>query len=166
MIIIVKASGERLKQYRSSVHYVQPSIEDQTKQGQPQQVVIGQVPTQTGFAQPVMGQPYAGQPQMGQVNPQVFSVGGQQVFTTGFPQTSATVALVLSIVSIFFGGICLAIPALIVANEALKVTNQYPGHPDASNANIARIISIIIIGLTVLVIAGFGLLIIIGMATA
>jgi len=103
---------------------------------------------------------------MGQVNPQVFSVGGQQVFTTGFPQTSATVALVLSIVSIFFGGICLAIPALIVANEALKVTNQYPGHPDASNANIARIISIIIIGLTVLVIAGFGLLIIIGMATA
>jgi hypothetical protein len=145
---------------------VQPSIENQDKQTQPQQVVIGQVPTQTGFAQPVMGNPYAGQPHAGQVNPQVFPVGGQQVFTTGFPQTSATVALVLSIVSIFFGGICLAIPALIVANEALKVTNQYPGHPDASNANIARIISLIIIGLTVLVIAGFGLLMIIGMAAA
>ena len=61
----------------------------------------------------------------------------------GFPTTNAMLALILGCVSLVFGGVCLAIPALIIANGALKITSQYPGHPDQSNANIARIISII-----------------------
>jgi hypothetical protein len=70
----------------------------------------------------------------------------------GMPTTNATLALILSIVSIFLGGaaICMAIPALIVANGALTITNQYPGHPDAGNAKAAMVISWIVIGLTAL----------------
>jgi len=69
-----------------------------------------------------------------------------------YPQTSAQTALILSILSIFLGGICLAIPALIIANSALAVTNQMPGHPDAGSAKAAQVISWIIIALTLLVI--------------
>ena len=61
----------------------------------------------------------------------------------GFPTTNAVLALILACVSLVFGGVCLAIPALIIANGALKITSQYPGHPDQSNANTARIVSII-----------------------
>ena len=67
----------------------------------------------------------------------------------GVPATSATTALVLSIVSVFCGGLCLAIPSLIIANQALAITDQYPGHPDAGNAKAARIVSWIVIGLTI-----------------
>jgi hypothetical protein len=70
----------------------------------------------------------------------------------GVPATSATTALVLSILSIFCGGICLAIPGLIIANQALAITNQYPGHPDAGSAKAAMIISWVVIGLTILVV--------------
>ena len=59
-------------------------------------------------------------------------------------------ALILSVVSVLFGGICLAIPALIVANGALAITNQFPGHPDATTAKAAQVISWITIGLTLL----------------
>ena len=111
---------------------------------------------------PLGGQPYAGQQLGGQVSPQVFPAGGQQVLVAGFPQTSATLALILAIVSIFFGGLCLAIPALMIANGALNITNQFPGHPDASNAKAARIISLIIIGITVLFVAGFIILMVLG----
>ena len=75
------------------------------------------------------------------------------------PTTSATTALVLSILSIFCGGICLAIPALIVANSALKITNQYPGHQDAGTAKAAQIVSWIVIILTGLGILLYGMLI-------
>ena len=70
----------------------------------------------------------------------------------GFPQTSAQLALILSIVSIFLGGGCLAIPALIIANGALKITSQIPGHPDAGSAKTAQVISWIVIGLTILIV--------------
>lgn len=69
----------------------------------------------------------------------------------GYPKTSAMTALILSVVSVLFGGICLAIPALIVANGALAITNQFPGHPDAATAKAAKIVSWIIIGFTLLV---------------
>jgi hypothetical protein len=64
------------------------------------------------------------------------------------PATSATTALVLSILSVFCGGICLAIPALIVANSALNITNQFPGHQDAGTAKAAQVISWVVIVLT------------------
>ena len=69
----------------------------------------------------------------------------------GMPQTSATLALVLSIVSIFFGSICLAIPSLIIANNAMSITSMYPGHPDSGTAKAAQVISWISIGLFVLI---------------
>ena len=106
--------------------------------GQPTQ----QAPPQPQYGQPpqpmIMGQPQAAQPQV-----------GMGMANMGMPATSATTALVLSILSIFCGGICLAIPGLIVANQALAITNQYPGHPDAGSAKAAMIISWIIIGLTI-----------------
>ena len=96
----------------------------------------------------------AAQPQM---QGQVMQVQGMQNMG-GMPTTNAMLALILAIVSIFVGGICLSIPSLIIANGALKITSQYPGHPDQSNANIARIISIISIVIYALVIIGYAIL--------
>ena len=73
------------------------------------------------------------------------------------PSTNATAALVLSIIglvlSFIYGiGICFAIPALILANGALKITNQFPNHPDAGMAKAAKIVSWIAIALFIVVI--------------
>jgi hypothetical protein len=105
-------------------------------------VVHNHYPTASVPPQPmIMGQPQAAQPQV-----------GMGMAEMGMPATSATTALVLSILSIFCGGICLAIPGLIIANQALAITDQYPGHPDAGSAKTAKIISWIVIGLTMVVI--------------
>ena len=118
-------------------------------------------PAQQPQAQPQI-QPQAvpmqqvAQPQM---QGQVMQVQGMQNMG-GMPTTNAMLALILAIVSIFVGGICLAIPSLIIANGALKITSQYPGHPDQSNANIARIISIISIVIYSLVIVFYAFVII------
>ena len=105
-------------------------------------------------------QPQYGQPPqqliMGQ--PQAQPVVGMGVPGMSAPATSATTALVLSILSIFCGGICLAIPGLIIANQALAITDQYPGHPDAGSAKAAKIISWIVIGLTLAVILLYAVL--------
>ena len=111
----------------------------------PQQMVMGQVGQPMAQTQQiVVGQPM----QRGMMNTMMM-----------VPTTSATTALVLSILSIFCGGICLAIPALIVANSALKITNQYPGHQDAGTAKAAQIVSWIVIILTGLGILLYGMLI-------
>lgn len=121
--------------------------------GSPQSAVMGSVakPQHQPYGQPQM----VGQPVMMQQMP-----GG--VVMGSYPQTSAQTALILSIVSIFLGAgaICMAIPALIIANGALAVTNQIPGHPDASSAKVAQVISWIIIGLTLLGIGFFSLLLV------
>jgi hypothetical protein len=107
-------------------------------------------PIQQAAPQPQYGQPpqqlIVGQPQA------VQPVVGTGIPGMGMPATSATTALVLSILSIFCGGICLAIPGLIIANQALAITDQYPGHPDAGSAKAAKIISWIVIALTIVVI--------------
>ena len=72
-----------------------------------------------------------------------------------YPATSATMALVMSILSIMCCGL-FAIPGLIIANGALDITNQVPGHPDASMAKIAQIISIVGLILTALVVVFYG----------
>ena len=69
------------------------------------------------------------------------------VVVNGYPKTSAQLALILSIVSVFFGGICLAIPSLIIATNALQTASGYPGHPDLSTAKTAKTISWIVIAL-------------------
>ena len=99
----------------------------------------------------------AAQPQM---QGQVIPMQGMQAMG-GMPSTNAMLALILAIVSLFFGGICLSIPSLIIANGALKITSQYPGHPDQSNANIARIISIISIIIYALLIVVYALFIVV-----
>ena len=104
----------------------------QPNQPQPQQVIVGQ-PGQVTYVQ------HQGVPV------------GSTVVMGGFPTTSAQLALILSIVSVFFGGFCLAIPSLLISQNALKITNMYPGHPDAGIANAARIISMIVIGITIVI---------------
>jgi len=82
---------------------------------------------------------------------------GNHQFVMSTPSTNATVALVLSILGIIFSfiygvGICFAIPGLILANGALSITNQFPGHPDAGVAKAAKICSQIAIGLFIVVV--------------
>ena len=132
----------------------QPTVMGSVAQPQPQHQPYGQPQVQaqpqvTQFTQPQM----VGQPVVMQQMPGTVVMGG------GYPQTSAQTAMILSIVSIFVGGICLAIPALIIANGALAITNQIPGHPDAGSAKIAQVISWIVIGLTLLVIGFFIMLV-------
>ena len=105
--------------------------------GQPAQVIVGAQPT-------VMA-------------------GSPGVVGVGFPATGAVTALVLSILGLVGCGCCTAIPGLILANNALVITNQYPGHPDAGMAKAAQIIGWIVVGLTIAfilfyVILGGGLL--------
>ena len=109
-------------------------------------------PEQQPYQPQVMGQP---QPMMQQGY--AIPVGNMQAVQV--PTTMALVALILSIVSIFTCGALMSIPSLIMANNALKITNQYPGHPDASMANIAKIVSIISIVLTALGVLFYGIMI-------
>jgi len=115
--------------------------------GQP----IQQAAPQPQYGQPpqqmIMGQPQAAQPVVGMGMPGM-----------GVPATSATVALVLSILGLVGCWICTAIPGLIIANQALAITNQYPGHPDAGTAKAAMVISWIVIVLTLVGLLGYGLL--------
>jgi hypothetical protein len=76
----------------------------------------------------------------------------------GVPATSATVALVLSILGLVACSICTAIPGLIIANQALTITDQYPDHPDAGSAKAAMVISWVVIGLTIVGILFYAIL--------
>lgn len=67
-----------------------------------------------------------------------------------FAPTQATLALVLSILGVVACSICTAIPGLILANQALTITSDQPGHPDAGLAKAAQVIGWIVIGLTIL----------------
>ena len=73
------------------------------------------------------------------------------------PSTNAILALVLSIIgivtSLFYGiGLFFAIPGLILANGSLRITNQFPNHPDAGIAKAAKVCAWIAIGLFIAVI--------------
>ena len=100
--------------------------------------------------QPVTQQLY-GQPAQVIVGAQPTVMAGSPGMMAAFPATSAVAALVLSILGIVGCGCCTAIPGLIIANNALVITNQYPGHPDAGMAKAAQIIAWIVIGLTIAV---------------
>jgi len=89
-----------------------------------------EIPLSQGYYQPNMG------------------VTQQYAMMPMWPQTNATLALILACVSIAAGGICLAIPAIIIAKGALQITDQFPGHPDAGNAKAAHLIGWIITGIT------------------
>ena len=65
---------------------------------------------------------------------------GNQGMVGQYPQTQAVVALVLSILGLVMCGLCTAIPGIIMAGSALKVTKQHPGHPDHGIAQAANIV--------------------------
>ena len=80
------------------------------------------------------------------------SVGmGNPVAGMYVPTTNALVALILACASFVFGGICLSIPAVILAARALEITRSIPNNPDHGTAKAAQIVGWINIGLTVLV---------------
>ena len=84
---------------------------------------------------------------------------GSTVQVSGHPMgqyttTNATLALVLAAVSWFLGcWICTAIPAVILANGALAITNSQPGHPDQGLAKAAQIVgwvNIVVFGIIII----------------
>ena len=104
--------------------------------------------------QPAQQQP-APQQQVivGQPAQYTVGAGNPMVGAMAYPATSATTRLSCR----FFpqGGL-FAIPGLIIANGALDITKQVPGHPDASMAKIAQILSIVVLILTALVVVFYG----------
>ena len=66
-----------------------------------------------------------------------------------YTETNAVLAMVLAAISYFLCGICSAIPAVIIANGALQITSNQPGHPDHGLARAAQIMGWIVIGLTI-----------------
>ena len=77
-------------------------------------------------------------------------IGGQFI-----PTTNAMGALILACASFVVCGIFLSIPAVILASQALKITQSMPNHPDHGTARAAQIVGWINIVLTILVIMGF-----------
>ena len=75
---------------------------------------------------------------------------GNPVAGMYFPTTNALVALILACASCVFGGICLSIPAVILAARALEITGSIPNHPDHGTAKAAQIVGWINIGLFIL----------------
>ena len=75
-----------------------------------------------------------------------------------YTETNAVLAMVLAAVSYFLCGICSAIPAVIIANGALQITSNQPGHPDHGLARAAQIMGWIIIALTMALILFYILL--------
>ena len=66
-----------------------------------------------------------------------------------YTETNAVLAMVLAAISYFLCGICSAIPAVIIANGALQITSNQPGHPDHGLARAAQIMGWIVIGLKI-----------------
>jgi len=126
---------------------VTPTTQNNSVYQAPQQV-------QTPQSQQMVSQ-YAPQQPMMQGQPmQVFS---QNPSMMNPPSTNAILALVLSIIgivtSLFYGiGLFFAIPGLILANGSLRITNQFPNHPDAGIAKAAKVCAWIAIGLFIAVI--------------
>lgn len=67
-----------------------------------------------------------------------------------YTETNAVMAMILAAVSYFMCGICSAIPAVIIANGALQITSNQPGHPDHGLARAAQIMGWVMIALTII----------------
>ena len=65
-----------------------------------------------------------------------------------FPQTNAMVALILACLSFVACGCFMSIPALILAQGALQITESIPGHPDQGSAKAAQVVAWVNIALT------------------
>ena len=58
-----------------------------------------------------------------------------------FPSTNALVALILACLSFVTCGFFMSIPALILAQGALQITESIPGHPDQGSAKAAQVVA-------------------------
>lgn len=98
---------------------------------------------------------FQGMPATGVQAPQQVYVqaGGPMMMA---PQTNAVAALVLSILGVVLCSVCTAVPGLILANGALAITRQHPGHPDEGLAKAAQIVAWIAIGIFALVMLIWG----------
>ena len=74
---------------------------------------------------------------------------GNPMMVGGFPQTNALVALILACLSFVTCGCFMSIPALIVAQGALRITESVPGHPDQGSAKAAQVVAWVNIGLSI-----------------
>ena len=81
-----------------------------------------------------------------------------------YPQTQATVALILAVVGLMGASCCTAIPGVIMASSALEITKQHPGHPDQGLATAAKIVGWITIGLWIAVIGFYFLMFVVFVA--
>ena len=72
-----------------------------------------------------------------------------------FPATNAVVALVLACLSFVLCGVCMSIPAVILAGQALQITSSMPNHPDHGTAKAAQVVAWVNIGLTAVVAIGY-----------
>ena len=87
----------------------------------------------------------------GDASPEVLYVQGMSNPATigQYPTTQATVALIVSIVGLTM--CCLLPPVgVMMANQALAVTSQYPGHPDHGMAKAANIVGWIGVGILII----------------
>tara|TARA_B100000902_G_C26782431_1_gene655723 strand:+ start:136 stop:543 length:408 start_codon:yes stop_codon:yes gene_type:complete len=97
-------------------------------------------------------------------SPNISTQTPEQIFVQGqyggqgmmMPATNAVLALVLGILGLVMCSVCTAVPGLILAHGALATTRQYPGHPDHGLARAAQIISWVSIIVFLLVIAIYG----------
>ena len=89
-------------------------------------------------------------PQQPVVTGHPVSVGmGIPVVGEFFPPTSAMTALILACLSFVGCGIFTAIPAVIMASQALHITRSVPNHPDQGTAQAAQIVGWINIALLI-----------------
>ena len=88
------------------------------------------------------GQFVSGQPA------QYVVASGNPMMMGMFPQTNALVALILACLSFVTCGCFMSIPALILAQGALQITESIPGHPDQGSAKAAQVVAWVNIVLT------------------
>ena len=91
--------------------------------------------------QPDSTEVFQGMPATGvQSQQQIYAQAGGPMMMA--PQTNAVAALVLSILGVVMCSVCTAVPGLILANGALAITRQHPGHPDEGLAKAAQIVTL------------------------
>ena len=90
--------------------------------------------------QPGQGIP-AGNVVTGQPAQYVVAGGNPMMMGGMFPSTNAMVALILACLSFVSCGCFMSIPALILAQGALQITESMPGHPDQGQAKAAQVVA-------------------------
>ena len=99
--------------------------------------------------QPGQGIP-AGNVVTGQPAQYVVAGGNPMMMGGMFPSTNAMVALILACLSFVTCGCFMSIPALILAQGALQITESMPGHPDQGQAKAAQVVAWVNIAMSII----------------